>query len=261
VNEKVLEVLRNTRTGLQILVEPIDHLARFMNYKKGYPPLWIRQKVGSLNDFEGSGGEYMAYLKVLCDLMPGDTVLDIGCGCGLMCLPVNENPTLPQFLYPGNYIGIDIDEKLVDWCEKHLSNENAHFYWIGSSQNFRMDASYHSLDVVLAKSLFTHLLLSETVDYMVEIKRLLNPLGGRGLLTFFLLNEEERKGRYKFERWDGVSNFCFDNLLRPRAAVAYKESWVVSHLKEIGFSVDIYYGSWRGDNKGLSFQDIIILRR
>ena len=261
MNEKVITILRKTRTVLQIGYEPIDALTRWVNYKRGYPPLWIRQKVGGLNDFEGSGGEYMAYLKVLCNLMPGDNVLDIGCGCGLMCLPVTENPTLPQFISPGHYVGLDINEALIDWCQRHLSNENTDFFWLGGSQNFKMKASHGSFDVILAKSLFTHLLPSEVSEYLVEIKSLLNPLGGRGLLTFFLLNEGKREGRYKFERWDGFDHFSVERPTRARSAIAYKEEWILGHLEEVGFSIDVYYGSWRGNNKGLSFQDIIIIRR
>ena len=55
MNEKIISLLRGIRTSLQIVVEPMDLLSRWMNGKNGYPPLWIRQKVGSLNDFEGSG--------------------------------------------------------------------------------------------------------------------------------------------------------------------------------------------------------------
>jgi len=256
MNEKVISLLRSSRTGLQILAEPIDAFTLFMNYKKGYPPLWVRQKVGSLNDFEGSGAEYMAYLKLLCELEPGMSVMDIGCGCGLMCLKVNENPTLPEYIYPGSYVGIDTDKKVISWCAKNIKYGNVSF-----DQNPLTDYKDGIVDVVLCKSLFTHLLLGEAEAYLQEVKRLLQP-SGRGLATFFLYREGDKlAGRYTF-RYQSVNGHVFyEKSSNPRAAVAYNADWLLPKLKELGFTYEIYYGSWRGDNKGLSFQDIVILRR
>lgn len=258
MNERLISILKETRTVLQILAEPVDSFARFLNCKKGYPPLWIRQKVGSLNDFEGSGGEYMAYLKLLCGLQPGMSVLDIGCGCGLMCLPINENGTLPEYIYPGKYIGIDTDKELIGWCTKHLTRENCHFYCLESPEDFKFKASHGTFDVVLCKSLFTHLLKDEIDAYLKEIRKFLNQ-EGRCLATFFLLNGKEPKGRYTFKHSRGC--YSFERKSNPRAAIAYQEEWVRNKLIELLYFFDIHYGSWRGDNKGLSFQDAVIIRR
>lgn len=261
MNEKILSTLRNTRTALQVLAEPIDAFDRFLNCKKGYPPLRIRQKVGSLNDFEGSGGEYIAYLKLLCALKMGDSMLDIGCGCGLMCLPINENGPLSEYLGPtGNYVGLDIDWQLIKWCKGHLSNDNTSFFWLPDDEAFKLDAPHGSYDVILAKSLFTHLLPSETQDYLEELGKLLKP-EGRCLATFFLMTETEPQGRYTFKHPGSTSAYYLERPSKPEAAVAYNETWLLSKLKALEFSVDVYYGSWRGNKKGLSFQDIVILRR
>lgn len=255
MNEKLLSILKGTRTGLQILAEPIDSLARFMNYKKGYPPLWIRQKVGNLNDFEGSGGEYMAYLKLLCGLKQGDNVLDIGCGCGLMCLKVNENPTLPEYIYPGWYVGVDINKSLVKWCREHIFGSNIEF-----TNNPLTDYKENIWDVILCKSLFTHLFKHEVEMYLSLIKRLLHPKG-ICLATFFLLDDKmpKPKGRYTFENYEG--DFSLERYHNPRAAIGYELNWVVDAIGSAGLTFDIHYGSWRGDNKGLSFQDIVIIRK
>ena len=257
MNEKVIGILRTSRTALQIIVEPIDHLMRFINYKKGYPPLWIRQKVGSLNDFEGSGGEYMAYLKLLCGLKPGMSVMDIGSGCGLMCLKVNENPTLPEYIFPGSYVGIDIDKDLVDWCNKHIKLERGFF--VTPPIEGKLPGLENTVDVILCKSLFTHLFPTEVIDYVAEIQRLLKP-NGRCLMTFFLL-ADKRTGRYGFEDWDGECHFSTNRKSNPRAAIGYKEMWIYDMLATGGFKYETHYGSWRGDNKGLSFQDMIVIRR
>ncbi len=256
MNERVISVLRGVRTSLQVAAEPIDILSRWMNGKKGYPPLWIRQKVGSLNDFEGSGGEYMAYLKLLCGLKPGDNILDIGCGCGLICLGVNENGTLPEYISPGLYWGMDTDKKVVRWCERNVRRDNVRF----TSHSIRGMWDDNFFDVILAKSLFTHLLSDKVEDYLRETKRLLKP-GGKCLATFFLLRRsfERLEGRYTF-KWVSYPE-AFERITNRRVAVAYDEKWLLKLLKKMEFSVDIYYGSWRGDNIGLSFQDVVILRR
>jgi len=257
VNENIITILRNTRTGLQILAEPIDALARFLNYKEGYPPLWIRQKVGGLNDFEGSGGEYMAYLKLLCNLQPGMNVLDIGCGCGLMCLPINENGTLPEYIYPGNYIGIDIDKTQINWCKNHLMDMgNVSF---GTSTKELPNGVF---DVVLCKSLFTHLLLGEAEDYLQLIKDVLKP-NGVCLATFFLYRDTDRLlGKFRFRHPSVNGHVFYERASKPRLAVAYDAELFPTMKALEGLVIDkIYYGSWRGDNKGLSFQDIVIIRR
>lgn len=256
MNEKTITVLKGGRTALQFLAEPIDYLIRGMNYKKGYPPLRLRQMVGSLNDFEGSGGEYMAYLKLLCDLKSGDNVMDIGSGCGLMCLKVNENPTLPGYIKPGSYVGIDTNKTLVDWCNRYIKLTNGFF--VTPPIKNRLPGLNETVDVILCKSLFTHLFKHEVESYLSEIRRLLKPKG-RCLATFFLLNDKEYKGRYSFGYYEG--DFSLERYSQPRAAVAYEEEWIQKTLEGFGFSHEVHYGSWRGDNKGLSFQDIIILRK
>ena len=256
LDENLISILRGIRTSLQVVAEPIDWAARFLNNKRGYPPLWLRQKVGDLNDFEGSGGEYIAYLKLLCGLKPGDELLDIGCGCGLMCLPLSENLVLPKYLK--SYVGMDTDKGLIDWCRENVKYGNCFFILLEDRDGGYLPAESNSFDVILAKSLFTHLLKEETENYLNEIKRLLR-LGGRCLATFFLLNEVEPKGRYTFKFVSYPE--AYERITGKRAAVAYDEKWLLGLLKRMGFSVDVYSGSWRGDGKGLSFQDIIILRR
>jgi len=255
MSEGFTGALRGTRTLIQILEEPIDwFVRRVVNNKKGYPPLWLRQKVGSLNDFEGSGGEYIAYLKLLCNLQPGDRLLDIGCGCGLVCLQINENTNITEYLGNGRYVGLDIDGKLVDWCNKNIRSRYPICQF--SVPLPKANLFNYKFDVVLAKSLFTHLLSNETEDYLKLIKDHIGP-GGRCLSTFFLLNKIEPKGRYTFKFVSYPE--AYERISKKRAAVAYDEKWLLSLLKKMEFSVDIYYGSWRGNGKGLSFQDIIIL--
>lgn len=252
-SENVMTLLRGSRAALQTVVGPIDLAARLLNNKKGYPSLRLRQSVGSLNDFEGSGGEYAAYLKLLCGLKPEEDLLDIGCGCGLMALDVTGSP-LSNYVH--NYVGVDINKDAIVWCQEHIKHPYWHFIHLEGPP---LPLPNSSFDVILAKSVFTHMLLEEVEEYLRWIKRLLRP-GGRCLATFFLLNDvsEPSSGRLTFAHQDGPVSY--ERETRPRLAVAYEEEWLLDLLRRVGFTYDVHHGSWSGNQSGLSFQDIIILR-
>ncbi len=258
MNETVISLLRRVRTALQVLAEPVDWAARMLNNKHGYPPLHLRQKVGDLSDFEGSGGEYLAYLKLLCGLKPGHRLVDIGCGCGLMCLDVTGN-SLIEYLGPyGQYLGVDIDRGLVKWCSKRVSKKHP-ICWFIATKSLPLRGQF---DVVLCKSLFTHLLPDETIKYLKMIRDMLVP-GGSCLSTWFLLSAGARwtdRSKYKFKYADTGSRCAYARETNKRLAVAYDEGWILTELGELNFSAEVWYGSWRGNGGGLSFQDIIVMR-
>ncbi len=262
MNESMYTLMRKSRYGLQTLVEPIDWLARRFNDKKNWPPLRLRQAVGNLSDFEGSAGEYTAYLKLLCDLDPGHDLLDIGCGCGLMCLPINGTPPLPVYLYPGHYYGLDVDPTTINWCQSHLKRDNTFFTLLNESDNSHLPCASSTFDVVLAKSLFTHLLFDETTRYLKEIHRLLKP-GGRCLSTWFLINSEPitKNPALRFRSRSSGPTYVL-RPTKPNVAVAYIENELIKTFDTIGLEVDCtMYGTWSGKQDGVSFQDIIVLRK
>jgi len=263
MNESIITLLRGMRTTLQMVVEPLDLTVRLLNNKRGYPPLRLRQSVGNLNDFEGSGGEYLAYLKLLCDLRPGERLLDIGCGCGLITLDLTGSKPLMEYLGPsGWYVGMDTDKTLLRWGQRHTKYPNCWFRHIDAqdAKKYAFPFEDRMFDVILLKSVFTHLLPGETENYLKEIKRLLSG-AGRCLATFFLLNETSDipTGRYTFKYRDGPVSY--ERETKPKLAVAYKEDWLAKLLNEIGLAFDIYYGTWLGRQEGLSFQDVVVMRR
>jgi len=263
MNERTISVLRSEREMVQMVAEPIDWVGRMLNNKRGYPPLWIRQKVGDLSDFEGSGGEYISYLKLLGGLEPGDRLLDIGCGCGLICLDVTEQGSILKYLgNSGRYVGVDIDGELIRWCNRNIGKRYPTSQFKLVPSNFYTSPSdylaSYTFNVILCKSLFTHLLLEEVEGYLELVRdRLVS--GGRCLSTWFLLKGKELTGRYTFKYREG--NVGYERETNKRLAVAYKERWLLGKLKGMGFSIQVWYGSWRGTGGGLSFQDIIIMRK
>ena len=114
------------------------------------------------------------------------TVLDIGCGCGRTARLLIDNRWIRR------YIGFDVIEANVKWCNKFLRpvRENvAEFHWFdlhsaeynpsGSlrSQELRFPAADRGVDVAFAASLFTHLLEPDAKHYLEEIGRVLSSRG------------------------------------------------------------------------------------
>jgi ubiquinone/menaquinone biosynthesis C-methylase UbiE len=254
MNEKTISYLRFARQLGQQLLEPMDSIARRLNNRRNYPPLWIRQLVGNLNDYEGSVGEYTAYLKLLCNLQPGDTLLDIGCGCGTILTPVTEQK-LSSYL--GGYIGLDMDQRLLRSAQTRSSRSEMFL-----SAEHICHVVESSIDVVLCKSLFTHLLLPDTVEYLEHIRRVLRS-GGRCLSTWFLLRKEDYthplRGRYTFPYRE--NKVAYQRESKPTLAVAYSLEYLKKLLKDMKLNYDIYFGAWRGEDRGLSFQDIIVITK
>lgn len=266
MNEFVAKPLRLIRTELFWALNPPDYIHRRIQGKRNYPPLWLRSHAGNLYDFEGSGGEYTAYLKLLCNLKEGDDLLDVGCGCGLMALNLTGASTLPN--YVRYYIGMDIHKLSIDWCKKHLVhgpfchfihmdiyNKDYNPYGKESPDNYKFPFEDEVFDVILLKSVFTHMYQEGVENYLNEVKRLLRP-GGRCLATFFLLDGEHPKFKYG----DGPVRYVRKS--RPLLTVGYDESFMKEFSKRIGLPIEcIGYGTWSNRKDGLSFQDMVIFRK
>jgi SAM-dependent methyltransferase len=251
----------------------VDSLYRRLN-GKGYLPNWsLRATVGFPADFETIGAEFLAYLKLLCGLKSDNSILDIGCGCGMMALQLRGYLTIG-----GRYVGMDIDPVAIEWCNERIASRDSRFrfFWVdlanprynptgtGSAASFRFPDPDLSYDVVLLKSVFTHMRPDSVKNYLCEIRRLLKP-GGCCLTTFFLLNDEqkelERQGKNVKSFKYGDDDFRYADEDLPEKAVAYREGFVFEMLKHSGLALPTspHYGSWSGRCDGLSFQDILLV--
>ena len=249
--ELVYTILRGGRFLLQTALEPLDWASKVLNYKCKYPPMTLRQSVGELNYFEGSGGEHLAYLKLLCNLSNSDRVLDFGCGCGLRAINTTGSGSL---LDCREYVGFDINPKAINWCRKHIKKGKFVLGTSGGPLPFE-DGSF---DIILGKSVFTHITHLSIKPYLSELHRILSPTG-RCLLTFFLLNRRPLNGQFTFKYKHEFG--AYQRVTRPSRAVAYDEDWLVHQLGKLGFTYDIRYGNWTGNGYGLCYQDMVILRK
>jgi len=114
------------------------------------------------------------------------TVMDIGCGCGRTARFLIDNRWISR------YIGFDVIETNVKWCNKFLGAVRqgvAEFYWFDlhsaeynpsgalKPHELRFPAAGRSVDVAFAASLFTHLLEPAAKHYLAEIGRVLSVRG------------------------------------------------------------------------------------
>jgi len=267
--------LRQLRAAAYWGLEPIDYVSRKANHLDHYPPISLRRRVGFLTGFDGVPCEFIAYLKLLCDLKPTSRVLDMGCGCGLLELELEKVVTR------GECCGFDIHRPSINWASKHIGGRNPHFrfihadiyneaYWPAGkldARTFLAQFRVSPFDIIVAKSLFTHMLPDELSLYFEAVAANLTA-DGKAMLTFFLLNEDQSRlealsrNQIAFLPPEGDSTHRIRYQNAPTAAVAYQEKTLAVRLALAGLQVvETRYGSWSGRDDGLSLQDILIVSR
>jgi len=201
-------------------------------------------------------------------------VLDIGCGCGRIALPLTEY--LGQ---KGAYEGFDIVPEAISWCRDHISTRYPNFQFRvadifnGSynpegrllAEEYVFPYEDEAFDFAILTSVFTHMLPESMDHYLKQLSRVLKG-SGRCLLTMFLVNEESSglmeagSSTLDFENNAGV--YRTHIVQTPEAAVAYEEEFVARLLDTRGFDlVSTHYGAWPGRASFLAYQDLLIARR
>ena len=170
-----------------------DEYHEMREYVVPLPPLTLMIKAGAptVENFLVVGDVWAQVIGKL--LIPGNVMLDIGCGCG----------RIPRFLvnFPGiSYIGFDILQPSVDWCSEYLtpkSNGRFRFYHVdGFSQYYNPTGSIEAgqvkfpsedamVDLAIAASVFTHLKEPDAKHYLEEARRVLK-IGGMALFSIHI---------------------------------------------------------------------------
>lgn len=254
---------------------PFDYIFRIINRLGQYPPLHLRRHVGHLGaGFNGPGYEFVSYLRLLTDLKTGHSLWDLGCGCGMLEL------ALEDMGWTGSLVGTDIHKPSIEWATRHIGVRIPDHKFIHSDiynaaywRNGRMNAQTwleafpeRDFDVVIAKSFFTHVLPEELNLYLKSIADRMK-VGGKALLTFFILTEEQKrlakegKNHFSFHPYAEDGCCAVRRPSAPTAAVAYEQQYLMTCFRDAGFKTDhcrLWYGAWTGRNDVLSFQDIIL---
>jgi SAM-dependent methyltransferase len=265
---------RTIKRAILRLISPIDAVARRINGKSEYPPLALRWDVGPLRGYERSAAEFRLFLQLFASLRPDSRLLDIGCGCGQMAQELAG--VLSE---RGAYEGWDINREAIDWCIAHISSNDPRCTFqhlnvgnrlyqptaAGDAATLRFDTS-RTFDVILLKSVFTHLLNDQMQNYLRQLPGLLAS-GGKALVTCFLMNDERRASIVGNTSHIVFVPFAEDvfvvNPAMPEAVVGYEETAMLGAIRSAGLQLvqPVRYGSWAGDHSALTHQDLLVLGR
>jgi SAM-dependent methyltransferase len=173
-----------------------------------------------------------------CGLEVTSHILDVGCGAGRLAIGILNR--LGPIKY---YQGVDVNERAVRWCQKHISRRHPTFQFshldarnprynpdgaITPDADFRLLFPDHKFDIIYLYSVFSHLLEDDIRGYLKEFRRVLTP-AGRIFLTGFI--EEDvpeitvNPDNYRHD-WKG-----------PLHGVRYDKAFFVSLLEAYDFQV------------------------
>lgn len=249
----------------KLIVNLFDLLPRIIFRElRQIPPNHLRIRVGvgnrlftnQISYYAGARNFWLATaLEGLWDL--DSTILDIGCGCGRYAQHLRDFQH-QNHRFRGRYIGIDIEEEMLDWCRQtfdadrftfmnsphssksyNVSSDNDDYYKIGLPDK--------SVDFVYSTSLFTHLLEKQLINYIEETFRVLKSGRAMYMSVFSLDHPPPTYGsRHTFSH--NIGNAHVESLKQPEAAVAYNEGFLVEISKKVGFaqaSVNPSPGDWQ----------------
>ncbi len=159
------------------------------------PPLNFREAVGPTDpaDYENPTGA--KYYPDLNDSLY-ESVFDFGCGCGRIARQLIQQQPPPQ-----RYLGVDLHPEMIAWCQENLTPVAPTFTFVhhdvfhesynpGSNKprSRSLPASNESATLLIAHSVFTHILQDDVEHYLREFARIMRP-DGVARATFFLFDK------------------------------------------------------------------------
>jgi SAM-dependent methyltransferase len=240
----ITEGLRLARTGLYRILGPVDRLWLRASGRSHLPPLWLRRHTGRVARFESAAQEAGEFLDGLGLVEPGLRVLDAGCGPGAMV------PEFARRLGPsGRYVGFDVHAPSIRWCRRRYEHDGRFAFVVapvvsryGSGEGqpaaiYRFPIEDAGAELVLAKSLFTHLLPEEASHYLCEIRRALKP-GRTAVVTAFLFDPGHAAAvRVAFPAESNGGLVRWRRRRRPTAAVAYAKPRFEEMIAQAGLKL------------------------
>ena len=207
-------------------------------------------------------------------------VLDVGCGAGEIVAGV-----LQALSDDSTYLGVDIDDRLVERCGRTYRDPRARFAVIaglspyyGAGRTSQGDAlavicGERQWDVIILKAVFDHLSPKDAETYLHDCARGLAP-EGVVIATFFVLGrascagqDSSRDVRFRFDdAYPGHPGFRYSAAFNtvPEAQLAIEEERLDALLDAAGLEMlRALPGTWhdRQGGRGLDMPDTLVLTR
>ena len=243
------------RTAALRAVSPFEAVARRRGTGAVLPPLWLRRHAGPVAAFRSSSEQAIELLERLELLRPDLRILDFGCGPGALA------PVLaPRLGENGSYRGLDIHRPSIEWCRRACASD-PRFSFDALEGAGAWPAATAGSDLVLAKSVFTHLLEDDARRSLAQVRRVLAP-GGRAVVTAFTFDPERYgAGPLPWFPFPGAGEpVRWRRRARPTAAVAYERPRFEALIAESGLALENFvFGFYPGGSAPPIGQDTLVL--
>jgi SAM-dependent methyltransferase len=239
-----------------------------------------------LSDVVGGGDPELVAQEVVtaidkyATLNPGDSILDVGCGCGRIAT------ALTQYVDgKGRYVGIDIVPGLIDFARNFITPRYPHFKFLllnesnSSYEWWRQregeigiaklteGVSAQSIDLAISVSLFTHLDYAFALEMLTSIHQVLKN-DGRVFVTVFVLDAtaldgiEGGRAPFSFKHRTPSGRLYAERSDDPTFAVAYNNNLLDELIRSAGFQLgQRVRGYWSSGGPAETFQDALILTK
>lgn len=262
-----------------ILDKRLAGIVMELREKGPLPPLSYMQTIGSHDAQHFLSNMSMFSIEIIarCRASTASTILDLGCGCGRMALPISA-----YLGAEGRYIGIDVWEEGINWCKNNISSNypNSEFYCLKSNNNYyfndgtlRSNNEYsmkfipeQTVDAAFAISLFTHLKRSDALSYLKELARILKPNGAVYITCFiidhFFFEYRERTGNHVAVSEHLEDRECFYAYTHQDFFAGFSMGAWNAMLAEAGLWAVCYEtGNWAEKPGARMYQDTFILMK
>jgi SAM-dependent methyltransferase len=197
------------------------------------PPIEFRRLVGPTDPrfFDNSDRQ-----PVFPDLKEAAyaSVFDFGCGCGRLARQL-----IQQRARPARYLGVDRHRGMVAWCQDNLSPHAAGFEFqhhdvfhdllnpSGTRGHLPFPVGDHEITLLIAWSVFTHLLEADAQFYLQELGRVLRR-DGVAVTTWFFFDKGD------FPMMQEFQNALMINAVDPTNAVIFDRGWFLKQAALAG---------------------------